>query len=285
MPKKLRFGPAGKPVDFKGDMLKVPEYLASIGLDALEYEAVRGVRISESKARKLGEEARRYDIVLSLHAPYYINLASRDEAKLKASIKRVIDSLKAAHWMGAYVVVVHIGYYKDHESRRSALKHAINALKIVEEQAQQLGINDVWIGPETTGKKTQIGSIEEIIEICNSIERCRPVVDWAHLHARALGMHIVKIDDVIKVIDELEKNLDPQALKPLHQHFSRIEYGSGGEKEHHTLSEEEFGPDFRIVCRGLKETGIEGVIISESPILDKDALVMKAICCEEENYC
>ncbi len=285
MPLKLRFGPAGKPVDFKGDMVKVPEYLAKIGLDALEYEAVRGVRISEDKARRLGEEARKYNIVLSLHAPYYVNLASRDEAKLKASIKRVIESLKAAYWMGAYVVVIHVGYYKGHESRRSALKHAIHSLKNIEEQMKQIGIKDVWIGPETTGKKTQIGSIEEIIEICTSINMCRPVVDWAHLHARALGMHIRNVDDVIKIIDELERNLDPKALKPLHQHFSKIEYGSGGEKEHHTLGEEEYGPDFRIVCRGLKEVGVEGVIISESPILDKDALVMKAVCCEEEHYC
>ncbi len=285
MPKKLRFGPAGKPVDFKGDMVRVPEYLHKIGLDALEYEAVRGVRISEAKARSLGEEARKYDIVLSLHAPYFINLASPETKTVENSIKRIIDSVQAAYWMGAYIVVFHVGYYKGNESKKAALEKALNALRRVVDEVKTRNIKGVWLGPETTGKKTQIGSLEEVVEICQHIDNCRPVVDWAHLHARALGMHIVKLDDVLKVIEFIEKNLGTEAIKPLHMHFSKIEYGSGGEREHHPLHEENFGPDFRIVCRGLKETGVEGVIISESPILDKDALVMKNICCGEFKYC
>ncbi len=285
LPRKLRFGPAGKPVDFKGDMVKVPEYLHKIGLDALEYEAVRGVRISEAKARLLGEEARKYDIALSLHAPYFINLASPEPKTVENSIKRIIDSVQAAYWMGAYIVVFHVGYYKGNESKKAALDKALNALRRVADEVKSRNIKGVWLGPETTGKKTQIGSLEEVVEICMSIDNCRPVVDWAHLHARALGMHIVKLDDVLKVVDYIEKNLGTETIKHLHMHFSKIEYGSGGEREHHTLHEENYGPDFKIVCKGLKETGVEGVIISESPILDKDALVMKNICCGEIGYC
>lgn len=285
MPDKLKFGPAGKPIDFKGDMVKVPEYLHRIGLDALEYEAVRGVRISETKARLLGEEARKYGIVLSLHAPYYINLASSEQKTVENSIKRIVDAVQAAYWMGAYVVVFHVGYYKGNESTRAALEKAINALERVVEEIKARGIKGVWLGPETTGKRTQIGSIEEVIEICSRIDMCRPVVDWAHIHARALGMHINKVEEVIEIIELIEKNLGTNVLDPLHMHYSKIEYGSGGEKEHHRLDEKEYGPDFKIVCRGLKEIGIKGVIISESPILDRDALIMKQICCGEINYC
>lgn len=285
LPERLRFGPAGKPIDFKGDMVKVPEYLHSIGLDALEYEAVRGVRISETKARLLGEEAKKYDVVLSLHAPYYINLASPERKTIENSIKRLIDAVQAAYWMSAYVVVFHVGYYKGNESKKAALEKSINALREVVEEMKNRNIKGVWLGPETTGKRTQIGSVEEVIEICYSIDMCRPVIDWAHIHARALGMRITKVNEVIKIIEMIEKELGSQVLNPLHMHFSKIEYGSGGEKEHHVLDKEEFGPDFRIVCRGLKEVGIKGVIISESPVLDKDALIMKHICCGEMNYC
>ncbi|MEB3786603.1 MAG: TIM barrel protein, partial [Desulfurococcales archaeon] len=101
---RIRFGPAGKPLSFKGPMEKVPEYLSKIGLDALEYEAVRGVRISEEKARKLGEEAAKYDVLLSMHAPYYINLASKEKEKVEASRRRLFEAVRASHWMNAYAV-------------------------------------------------------------------------------------------------------------------------------------------------------------------------------------
>lgn len=276
---KYYFGPAGKPVDYKGNMIGVPQFLHEIGLNALEYQAVRGVKISEDKARKLGEEAKKHNVLLSLHAPYFINLGSPKDATVQASIKRLMNSVRAAHWMNAYIVVFHPGYYKD-TTPEEALKRSIKALKEVEEYRRSLGAENVWLGPETTGKVTQLGSLEENIAICREIDRCKPVIDWAHLHARSLGSYIVDISHVIEVIELVEKELGTQAVKPLHMHFSRIEYGKGGEREHHTLAEEEYGPEFKIICKGVVETGIDAVFISESPILERDALVMKKICTE-----
>jgi deoxyribonuclease-4 len=278
----MRFGPAGKPVDMKsGDYVKAVEYVAKEGLDAMEYEAVRGVRISEAKARAIGEAAKKYDVLLSMHAPYFINFASTEEQTVKKSQERLRAAVQASYWMGAYAVVFHPGYYKGNSSPEEALKRTIEGIRPVVEWMKQEGVKGVWIAPETTGKTSQVGSIEEVIAICRELEMARPAVDWAHLYARSEGKFITKIDDVIKVIELIEKELGSWAVKPLHTHFSKIEYGKGGEREHHTLAEEEYGPDWRIVCRGYKETGIEGVIISESPILDKDALVMKKVCIEE----
>ena len=280
---RLRFGPAGKPLDFKGAMEKVPEFLHQIGLDALEYEAVRGVRIKEEKARKLGEEARKYDILLSMHAPYYINLASPDPAVVERSIKRIIEAMIASEWMGAYAVVIHTGYYKGNKSKKEALEKAIEAYKVVLNQLPEW-VKTPDISPEVMGKTTAIGDIDEVVEICLNIgKRCRPTIDWAHLHARYQGQHVLTIDNVLKVIEVFEKNLGKKAIDPLHTHFSKIEYGKGGEKEHHTLGEEEYGPEWRIVCKAYIQTGINATVISESPILEKDALLMKKICEEERS--
>ena len=277
---RLRFGPAGKPVGFKGPMERVPEYLSKMGLDALEYEAVRGVRISEEKARLLGEEARKYDVKLSMHAPYYINLSSPDPSVVERSLARLRDALVASEWMGAYAVVFHPGYIKGNKSRGEAVRRVIEALKKLEEElAGELRVAEP--APETTGKVSQVGDLDEVIEICRNLERCRPAVDWAHLYARHEGGFVRSVDEVIAAIERIEKELGSRAVKPLHTHFSKIEYGRGGEREHHTLPEEEYGPDWRVVCRAYLETGIDGVIISESPILDRDALLMKRICEEE----
>ncbi len=276
---RIRFGPAGKPVDFKGVMERVPVYLAEIGLDALEYEAVRGVRISEEKARLLGEEAEKYDVKLSMHAPYYINLSSPDEAVVERSLARLRDAMVASDWMKAYAVVFHPGYLKGNRDRREALERVVKALSSLMEELEGR-VTYPELSPETTGKVSQVGDLEEVVEICGRVGRCRPTVDWAHLYARREGGYVRGVDEIIKAIEFIEGELGSRAVNPLHTHFSRIEYGRGGEREHHTLAEVEYGPEWRIVCRAYVDLGIEAVVISESPILDKDALVMKRICAE-----
>jgi len=250
-----------------------------MGLNAMEYEAVRGVNIREDKARALGNEARANGVKLSLHAPYYINLAGRRDV-VERSIRNLNESVEASHWMGAYVVVFHPGYYKDAPSKKDALKKVIESLKPVVEYREQINAREVWLGPETTGKTSQVGSLEEVIEMALSVEGTRPVIDFAHLYARSGGKFITSKEHVLQVIDFIEKSLGSWALKPLHVHFSKIEYGKGGEREHHNLSEEGYGPDFRHVCSALCETGVDSVIISESPVLEQDALVMLNMCRE-----
>ncbi|GAB6148685.1 deoxyribonuclease IV [Stetteria hydrogenophila] len=277
---RIRFGPAGKPLDFKGAIEKAPEYLASIGLDAMEYEAVRGVRVSEEKARRLGEEAEKYDVKLSMHAPYYINLSSPDEGVVERSLERLRAAMVASDWMKAYAVVFHPGYVKGNKTRREAVDRVVDALaRLLEELKGRVAHPE--LAPETTGKASQVGDLDEVVEICRRVERCRPAVDWAHLYARREGGFVRSVDEVVKAIEFIERELGSRAVRPLHTHFSKIEYGKGGERRHHTLEEEGYGPDWRIVCRAYIETGIDAVVISESPILDKDALVMKRICEEE----
>lgn len=261
------------------DILKAPAFLREMGLNAMEYEAVRGVNIKEEKARELGQEARNHNIKLSLHAPYFINLAGKKDV-VEASIRRLNESVLAASRMGAYVVVFHPGYYKDAPSKKDALLKVINSLRSVTEFRNQINARDVWLGPETTGKTTQVGDLNEVIEISRQVEGVRPVVDFAHIYARSNGKRVTSRDDVLEIINLVEKELGKWALSPLHVHFSKIDYGKGGEREHHNLDEEGYGPEFIYVCSALCETGVDAVIISESPVLEQDALEMLKICRE-----
>ncbi len=286
MPRIIRFGPAGKPIGMKsGDYVKAIEYVAGEGLDAIEYEAVRGVRVTMKKALSIREAAEKYGVTVSMHAPYFLNFASPKNDTIEKSQQRLREAVKAASWMNAYAVVFHPGYYRDNPSRGHALKRTIESLKPVAEWMAQEGIRGVWLAPETTGKRTQVGDVDETIEICRELGVARPAVDWAHLYARYQGQFITRVDDVLEVVEKIERELGTYAVKPLHTHFSKIEYGEGGEREHHTLSEQEYGPDFEIVCQAYREAGIEAVIISESPVLDQDALIMKNVCCNKYKYC
>ncbi len=275
--KGFLFGTAGKPLSMKNKpLVNAPSFLRKIGLDAMEYEAVRGVRISRENATRLGEEARKNGIVLSLHAPYYINLASRDEGVIERSIVRLIESVRAASWMGAWIVVFHPGYATGHPTRWEALRRIISSLREVSEKRNEIN-NYIWLGPEVAGGIKQIGGLEEIIEICRNTPRTRPVIDWAHLYARSRGTRPRSPGEVVDIIEMIEKELGTVYIKPLHMHYSTIEYGQGGEIRHHTMAEK-YGPSFEVICRGLCLSGVEGIFISESPVLEEDSIKMRETC-------
>ncbi len=277
---KPRFGPAGMPMGFKQlkrKVFEIPLYLHDEGLDAFEYQAVRwGTKpqMGKEEAEKLGINAERFDVLLSVHGSYFINFCGKEET-VEASKKRLIACVKAASWMKARLVVFHPGFYGKHSST-DAFRSCVEALSQVVEELQGLGIKNVKLGPETMGKPSQFGSLQEILGICEKLENIIPVIDWAHLHARDRGRFKTK-DDFLRVLDEIEKQLGSEAVKHLHCHFTKVEYTEKGEKCHHTMDEAEFGPDFNLLAKALVEYGLKPVIISESPILDIDAIKMRNI--------
>ncbi len=270
---RVRFGPAGKPVGFKGKSYAVPKYLREIGLDAFEYQAVRSLRVKKEDAEALRRNAEENDVLVSLHAPYAINMCSKDDKVFNASIERLVKACEIASLMGAYLVVFHPGYYKGHESPESALKRCVEGLKRVVEQVPK----GVLLGPETMGRKAQFGTVDEIIRLCSAVDRCKPVLDFAHIYARCGGC-LKKAEDFIKVIEKFVRELGEDIVaKPLHIHFTKVDYDESGEKSHVPLAEKGYGPEFEELAKALVELGYDAVIISESPLLDKDALVMKSI--------
>ena len=251
----IRLGPAGSPMKSTLDGLG---YIKEIGLSAMEVEFTYGVRMQNELAEEIGKLAEKLDIKLSVHAPYYINLASAEKQKIGASKKRILDSCERAHYLKASHVVFHAGFYgklKENECYEMIKKEVIEMQDIIKENKWK-----TELAPETTGKKSQFGSLSEILKLKDEI-KCNICVDFAHLHAR---------DNTINypsVFDQLS------GLKHIHSHFSGIEFTDKGERRHLVMERNDFLPLAKEILK--RKTDI--TIISESPVTWEDSLKMKNI--------
>ncbi len=271
MPADVRFGPAGNPIGFRGKTINVCDYIREEGLDAYEYQATYGLRISKGSALKLRDNAEKNDVLVSMHAPYYINLCSNKADVIKKSIIRLVQSAKASEWMGSYRIVFHPGFYTKY-SPEEAREKCKETIKELIEQIESLGIKKYTFAPETTGKKSQFGTLDEIIDLCRSFENFVPTVDFAHLHARSNGS-IKNKKDYEKIFEKIEDEL---GLSSIHCHFTPVEFTDAGERRHHVLAERKFGPPLDPLLRVIVDFGWNATIISETPFLDEDALIMKS---------
>jgi len=283
MADRPRFGPAGVPYEFKGlkrPVEECPKYLREEGLDAFEYQATRWgskPQMKKESAEKLKFNARENDVWLTVHGSYFINFCG-DEKTIEASKNRLISCFIAAEWMGAHTVVFHPGFYGK-RSPQEALKVCAKAMDETLERLRALGISKVCFGPETMGKKFQLGTLNEVLTLCEGVEQTEPVVDWAHIHALGAGLIKTK-EDYAKILDEIENRLGIEAVKNLHVHYTLIEYTERGEKVHHTMSEPGYGPNFRPFAELIHELDLRPVVISESPVLDQDSIKMRNILLE-----
>ncbi len=279
-----RFGPAGVPHMFRvmgAKLTDVPRLLRTEELDAFEYAAVRWgqtPQIKKEDAQALGREAELNDITLSLHGSYFINLLGEKEVA-EPSKRRLIACAQAADWMGAYVVVFHAGFYGKN-GKTESLHKCIEALRDVSKVLKSMGIEKVKLGPETMGRHSQFGSLEEVFSVCQQLENTQLVLDWSHLHARS-GGGLRTIDDFRRIVIAAEEKVGNEAMRNMHCHFSKIEYTyKSGERRHHMLDEPGFGPEFEKLAEIINEFKMRPVIISETAIQDVDALKMKKMLAE-----
>ncbi len=273
-----KFGPAGNSASFH-DMgykhsLQVPEYIEKMGLDAFEYQCGRGVNIGLEKAAELGKLALEKGIALSLHAPYYISMSSVDPEKRLNSVNYILASARAVKAMGGNRIVVHTGSCGK-ISREEALGLAIDTMKIALGALDSEGLGDIHICPETMGKVNQLGTLDEVMALCELDERLIPCIDFGHLNARDMG-GLKTFDDYRHIFDTIENRLGADRLKCFHSHFSKIEYTVGGEKRHLTFADNVFGPDFEPVIELVAAKNCSPVIICESDGTQaEDAAAMK----------
>lgn len=277
---KALFGPAGN-----GDLFyknghktseEMPEFLSKYGLGAYEYQCGNGVRIGEDAAKRIGLAAKNNNIVMSLHSPYYINLANPDEEKRKNSINYIIQSMTAVKAMGGKRVVVHSGALQK-MTREEALSHAVDTVKMAISEADALGFSDIHMCIETMGKINQLGNLDEVLELCSLDDRLLPTIDFGHLNARTLG-GLDSYESFLEIFDKIENKLGSDRLKIFHSHFSKIEYTKGGEKKHLTFEDTVFGPDFSYVAEIIYKKNLTPTIICESAGTQiEDSLTMKKI--------
>ena len=273
-----KFGAAGNGDLFYKEGFKasedMPLWLKNFGLDAYEYQCGNGVRIGEETARKIGKNAEENGILMSLHSPYYINLATPEEEKREKSIDYITQSLQAADFMGAKRVVVHSGALGK-MTREEALALAKITVKKAVETADNLGFSHIHLCLETMGKINQLGNLDEVMELCRIDDRLLPTIDFGHLNARTLG-GLKTYEDFLEIFDTIENKLGKDRLNIFHSHFSKIEYTKGGEKKHLTFEDEIYGPEFDYVAEIVYKKGLSPVFICESAgTQPEDALAMK----------
>ncbi len=267
--KGVRFGTAGIPLSTPkpADTITGIKHVHTLGLHALELEFVRSVFLKPERAEPVKKAAREADVTLTAHAPYYVNLATTDHAKREATIKRILDSARALHAAGGYSVVFHPGYYQKDTPER-VHKRVYETLKTITKKAEDEGLA-VWLRPETMGKPSQYGSLNEVLTLSQAFDNVLPCIDFAHLHARTQAYNTPR--EFAEILNRVEALLGRDALHELHVHFSGIAYGEKGEKHHLPLKESDF--HYEDWLSVLKAYHVEGVLISESPNIEEDALL------------
>ena len=257
------FGPAGSCDEVVSNKMKRKEqsdFLIGLGLSAYEYPFTFGVNMNEKSKQEMIEYFSNKGFKLSVHAPYYINFASNDPEKLKNTYKYLLDSVLKAREIGADRVVFHSGSLTN-QTREQAMENCIKNLKEFITILDEYDIHDCYICPETMGKHGQIGTWQEVKQMCALDDRIIPCLDFGHINAFTLGglSSEDKYEEIISAfVDDLKKT-------EIHIHFSRIEYTNKGEKKHLTLDEDsEFGPSYMEMINSLKKFSANFRVISES---------------------
>lgn len=268
---KLNFLTAGMPLSTgKGGYSKAFEIIEDMGLDGMEVEFVHGVRMTEETCQLLKKITDEKKLIFTAHGPFYINLNSKEEEKVEASIQRIIDTATTASKFGGYSITYHAAFYmgKDKETVYEQVK------KQTEKIVQYLEKNNLkmWIRPETTGKATQWGDYEEIIRLSKEFEQVLPCVDFSHIHARTAGEYNT-YDEFCKILDRIGTELGDFALNNFHAHLAGIEYTAKGEKRH--LIFEESDMNYKDLLKALKHFGVKGALVCESPNIETDTKILK----------
>ena len=274
-----KFGPAGNAEDFPyKSSVDAPRWMKELGLDCYEYQCGKGVHVGEETARKVGQNAAEHGISLSLHAPYFINLANPDPDSLAKTTGYITRACLVASQMGAGRVVIHSGALMK-RTRRQALDTALVSLKHVIAACDDMGFGNIALCPETMGKINQLGDLDEVLELCCVDERLIPCVDFGHLYARSLGADDGQ-EAMARILDRMEQVLGVQRASRFHSHFSHIEFTpNGGEKCHRTFEESGgFGPDWTPLAKEVARRDWSPTFVCESAGTQaRDALTMKQV--------
>ena len=262
----LLFGISGlplggkKPMNYAGGI----HYLREAGLDAMELLFVRTVNVTANNGPQLLKAKDDKAFYLSAHGSYYINLNAQDEEKQQQSLGRILAAVDGLERVKGRSLVFHPGFY---------LKDSPDAAyEKVKANLKKLPTGNIHYRLETTGKKTQFGTLEELVHLCAEVPSCRLCIDFAHIHARNNGS-LKGYDDFARILRYVEDKLGRSALLDMHIHIAGIRYNEKGEISHLPLLESDF--NYKACLKALKDFGAKGCVISEGPLLEKDALLLK----------
>ncbi|MBQ9485241.1 MAG: TIM barrel protein [Clostridia bacterium] len=276
----IKFGPSGNSqAFFDAGYIKSEDsakWVKNLGLDCFEYSFGRGVNLSDGKAKELAVVFKNCGVEISVHAPYYVNLANPDGDMAEKSIGYITESAKKVKLLGGNRVVFHPAS-QGKATREQAVELTQARFYTLRDRIYEQGLSDVIFCPETMGKIAQIGTVEEITEFCKTDKVFVPCVDFGHINAREQGS-LKTQDDYEKILSYMIDGLGAEKMKNFHVHFSKIEYSARGEVRHLTFEDKIYGPEFPPLAAALKKFGLEPYIVSESAgTQDVDALFMKKV--------
>jgi len=268
---ELLFGTGGVPVSAKSRSTEAGiERIAELGLGCMEVEFVQGVRMSPKVAVSVGELAARKKVVLTAHGPYFINLNAVEPEKVNMSKERILQTARIAALFSARSITFHAAFYLKStptETYTTVKRHLEEIVNILKNEG-----NKVIISPEVTGKPSQFGTLEEILQLSSEIEGVAPCLDFSHWHARTGKAN--SYQEFLDILDQIEGKLGRRALDNMHIHLSGIAYGKKGEIKHLMLPDSDF--QYMELLKALKKRKAKGVVICESvPYLEKDALLLQ----------
>ena len=273
------FGPSGHDESFAQEgyisTLQMPQWLSDKGLELFEYSFGRGVRISDVTAEAIGDMADKFGVEMSVHAPYFINFASVEQDKADNSVRYLTDSLGALRHFHGSRCVFHTGAEGKQPRNEAFARAKDNFTKALDVIAQQ-GLDDLIVCPETMGKQAQIGTVDEVVELCKLGDNVYPCVDFGHVNSLWQGALKTK-EDFQRIVDKLFDGLGEKKTKNMHVHFSKIQYGAKGEIRHLTFADTVYGPEFEPPAEVIVKNGLTPHILSESAGTQMfDARAMKA---------
>ena len=187
----IKFGPSGNSDSFYRDGRKntfeAPQWLSEKGLNAYEYSFGRGINVSDETARKIGEKCKEFGVELSVHAPYYVNLANPDDEMAKKSFGYIVNSAKKLMQFGGNRVIFHPASVGK-ATREQAVKLTMQRMYALRDEIYKNNLQHLTFCPEVMGKINQIGDLEEVLNFC-TIDPCFvPTIDFGHLNARTHGL-------------------------------------------------------------------------------------------------
>jgi deoxyribonuclease IV len=272
----LRFGTVGAPTSLmqESGTPAAIEQIKRLGLRHLEIAWVQSVRVSDATCAQIKAAALKYEISLSVHAPYYINLNSQTAELMAKSDERLLAAARAGYKAGAPDIIFHPGSYHSQPPAQvleRARQKLIEITTILREEGTY-----VTLRPETMGKGAMFGDLDEVLELSRTVPGVAPCIDWAHLHARRGDGTFNSYAEFADALTKVRDTLGEAGLHNLHFHLSGISYGEKGEKAHIPLNEADL--KYRELLQAFVDFGVRGTAAVEAPdpFHEADALTLQA---------
>ena len=267
---ELLFGTAGIPVSARGgDTAGGVRKIKQLGLGCMEIEFVQKVYLNKGSAPHVAETAENSGVRLSAHAPYYINLNAHDPKKRTMSQGILHHAASIAALAGAGSLTFHAAFYLG-DPPKDVFRRVKESVSWVQRRLKDEG-TEITLRPEVSGKESQFGSVGELLDLCSELPGTAPTIDFSHWHARRGGNN--SYEDFSKVLEDIIRKLGEAALGNMHIHVSGIVYGASGERRHIPLQESDM--NYKELMKALYDYKTGGLLICESPNLEKDALLLK----------